>query len=197
MKRISVTLGFVFLLAATAGARMGADMPMQGKPMGGTEMADVVGPELMAACHGDLDQLGLSPEVAKAIADKHFELKKKIIRGVADLRVQRLELGKLLEAKGFDLAAAKQKVAEITAKEGELRSLHLDFLAELRSSLTDEQWLKLRKAGESKGMMMQKGAGKGDMMPCMQGDGKQPPKTKGKATHTKRPGRQREMQHGK
>jgi hypothetical protein len=172
---------------STAQAAGGAMPPMPGMPgmpgmpMGPAEMAAILGPDLMAVCHGDLGELGLSPETRKAIEDKRFELQKKVIRTVADLRVLRLELARLLEVKGFDLAAAQQKAEEITAKEGEMRTVHLGFLSDVRAALTDEEWQKLRKAGVPPGGMPPPGMSgmmpmKGGPGPCPHGADAQPPK---------------------
>ena len=143
-------------MAEKQGMRMGMCMAC---------MAGPVEPDLMAACHVDLDQLGLSSEVLKSLNDKRFELQKKVIRTVADLQVQRLELKHLLEKKDFDLLAARKKAEEISREEARIRILHLEFLADLRAALTEEQWGKLRRIGDLKGQTEKMGG----MMPMMEG----------------------------
>lgn len=145
--------------------------PMPGMSMGPGEVMALLGPDLAAACHGDLAPLGLAPETLKAVEDKRFELQKRVIRTVADLRVLRLDLGRILDRRDFDLAAAQQKVEEITAKEGELRTAHLGFLFDLRSSLTDEQWHTLHASPSPKMDMGGRMPMMGGSMPCGHGGG--------------------------
>lgn len=140
----------------TARAQMMGGMMGGGYGMMGGHMAEMMGPGLAGACWADLGDLGLSADVRKSLEDKHFELRKKVIRGMADIQVLRLELTQALENRSFDLSAADKLVTEITGKEAELRSAHLMFLRDLGSILSDEQWDRLqeREWGMMHGRMM-------------------------------------------
>jgi hypothetical protein len=115
---------------------------MGGHQMGpmAAQMAEMVGPGLMAACHADLEPLGLPAEVRKSIEDKRFELRKKMIPAVAALKVLKMELSRLVAEKGFDLTAAQEKVSEISSKQSEIRAAHIKLLHDLGAVLSDEQW---------------------------------------------------------
>lgn len=190
MKTVILTFLATLLLAGSAPAQMimkdGGMSDMQGMQamamgMGPAAMAEVVGPDLMAACQTDLGPLGLSAEVRASIEDKRFELRKAAIRTVADLQVLRLELGRLIERRDFDPAAAKKVIEEMSGKEAALRASHVEFLSFVGSRLTEEQWQKLRRRGRAAMPGMQDGAmammgGEGGMMAGMEGDMAAPPK---------------------
>lgn len=158
-------------LAGQAGAEM---MGTHMRGMGPGPAAELIGPDLRMACAADLSELALSPELKKSLEDKRFEGRKKFIRAMADLQVLRLELARMLEQRNFDLTAAQKKVGEISTKEAELRTAHVDVLYSFASALTDEQWQKLQEAkrrGPPGPMGMMGGGG----MPCMaQGGGPVP-----------------------
>lgn len=167
--KIALALTMVLCLVGLAAAQKekGGMVEKQGMGMGMCMepacMAESVGPELMAACQVNLGWLGLSPEILKSLDDKRFDLQKKVIRTLADLQVLRIELKRLLEKKDFDLSAARKKAEEISGEESRIRILHLEFLSDLRSALTEEQWGKFRRMGGSKGMMEKMGGMQGMM----------------------------------
>lgn len=167
MKKTALALTMVLCLVGLAVAQTeeGGMAEKQGMGMGMEPacMAESVGPELMVACQVDLGRLGLSPEILKSLDDKRFDLQKKVIRTLADLQVLRIELKRLLEKKDFDLSAARKKAEEISGEESRIRILHLEFLSDLRSALTEEQWGKIRRMGGSKGMMEKMGGMQGMM----------------------------------
>lgn len=191
MKRLIYVLAAVVLAAASANAqmmmgeggmqgmggmgRMGGMMSMHGS-MGMPGMMDDGGVNLMAACMADLDELGLSGGARKAIEDRRFEVRKKAIRIMADMRVLRMEAGRLLEERSFDPKAVEAKLSEVSAREAELRAVHVGLLYELGKVLTDEQWTKLKAmaammddGGCGKCMQMRMMHGRGSMMNMMDG----------------------------
>ncbi|TAL16543.1 hypothetical protein EPN96_08875 [bacterium] len=154
MKRIAYVLAIVLCLAGVSSAQMMEDGPMRDMMgMAPAAMPEAICAELMAACHGDLGQLGLSPQVLESIEDNRFELRKSAIGIVADLQISRLELSRIMRKKGFDPASAKKKAEEITQKQLELISRHLEFLSSLGSKLTEEQWKNLLRPEKPKAMM--------------------------------------------
>ena len=168
MTRIGIALGAVLLLWGTAHGQMGPGMHMRG--MGPAGMAQTVGPDLMLGCMADLDALGLPPETRKSLEEKRFEIQKMVVRAAADLHILRLELGRMLDQKGFDLTAAQKKVGEISVKEAEIRTTHVEMLHSLAKALTEEQWQKLQERKDPCdhcGLM----GGMPGGMPCMMSGG--------------------------
>lgn len=174
MKRIAVALVFSLAFAGLSSAQMMRDGGMPDMPMGMMAMGEHMGPDLMGACMANLDGLGLPAGTLKALEDKRFELKKKAIRGMAELKVLRLEASRLMESRTFDLKEAEGKFAEISRKEAELHALHLGYLRELGAALTDEQWKSLREKRMENmpmGNMMKDGMMRGMMRDGMMMDG--------------------------
>lgn len=164
---ILIVLGFSLALTQGAGAQMMGSGMMggmmhrgHGMGMGGMGMGPMcgMGGGVRAACMADLHELGLSEDTQKELETKRFELQKSVIRKRADFQILRLELQHLLEDRNFDLATAREKVLAMTGIETELRSAHLEFLHELGSKLTDEQWQELQE--RSRHGMMDMGRGK-------------------------------------
>lgn len=174
MKRIAVALAFSLAFAGLSWAQMMRDGGMPDGPpmrMGMMAIGEHMGPDLMGACMADLDGLGLPAGTLKALEDKRFEIKKKAIRGMADLRVLRLEASRILESRTFDLKEAEAKFTEISRKEAELHALHLGYLRELGGALTDQQWKALREKRMENMPMMMDGMMKDGMMRGMMMDG--------------------------
>ncbi|MBI5016204.1 MAG: hypothetical protein HZB55_12060 [Deltaproteobacteria bacterium] len=136
---VFAVLSALFLASGTAGAQMMGGMMGEGHGMMGGPMAEMVGPGFAGACSADLGNLGLSPDAQKSLEEKRFELRKKTIRGTADLQVLKLELAHLLENRAFALPTAEKIVGEMSQKEGELHSAHLAFLQHLASMLSNDQ----------------------------------------------------------
>lgn len=157
----ALTLSWGAAQAQMMDKRMG-----EGREMMAGAMAEMMGPELTRACFADLGDLGLSGDAQKSLSDKHYELQKKAIRGMAEIQVLRMDLARLLESRTFDLAAAQKAIGEISQRESELRSAHLAFLHDLGAALSDAQWTKLQEP--------QKRMKGGGMMPMMGGQGMMP-----------------------
>ncbi|GAB4278200.1 MAG: hypothetical protein Kow0092_33990 [Deferrisomatales bacterium] len=141
------------LILGWAGMAGGAMKGLGSRPtgmMGGmaAQMTSVVGADLMAACQADLDELGLPEETRRSLEERRFELQKKVIRTVAELRILKLELARLLDERSFDLTAAQKYVGEIAVKESQVRAAHVEYLHALGEALTDEQWREIRRRAE-------------------------------------------------
>jgi Spy/CpxP family protein refolding chaperone len=142
-----------------------------GMSMGACPMCKMmVGDEVHAACMVDLEKLGLAAETRKALEDARFELKKTVIRKMADVQVLKLELHRMVAEQGFDLEAARKKAKAMAEIEAELHAAHLGLLHELASKLTAEQWQKLQEQKQHTmkemmgGMSGKEGDGKEGMM---------------------------------
>lgn len=177
MRRIILASVLSIFVVGSAMAQMMGEGGMRGMGMGPMSMGEHMGPDLMAACMVDLGDMGLSAEAQKSLEGKRFELQKKSIRLMADLKILKLEASRLLENRTFDLKAAESKIAEISAKEAEMHSAHLGYLHDLGALLSDAQWETLKKNHMAMMPMM---GGKDCMMPMMDGKGHMMPMMGGK-----------------
>lgn len=102
--------------------------------------------DMMGTCLANADKMGLSDEQVAKLKPLHNDMQKKQARFKADLKIAELELMEIMEVKDFDLekaTAATQKIEGIkTAHHVEM----LKHMKEIRSSLTDEQFSKMKKA---------------------------------------------------
>lgn len=145
MKKLvfSVLVSVVFAMPAYSEMM---EMPMMehkdvhGSMMGMDKMVDMAG-----MCIKHADKIGLSDDQLMKMKSAHNEMKKKQIRFKADVKLAELDLSEILDVKDFDLekaGAAVKKIAEITTAH------HLGMLTgmkDIRSSLTDEQFKKMKK----------------------------------------------------
>jgi Spy/CpxP family protein refolding chaperone len=119
--------------------------------------------EMMGMCLANADKIGLSDEQSKKITPIHREMQKRMFRFNADLKIAEMDQMEIMEVKDFDLnkaIAAVRKVADLkTAHHVEM----LKAMKEVRTTLTDEQFGKLKSimhkdmpmGGEMPGMGMQ------------------------------------------
>jgi Spy/CpxP family protein refolding chaperone len=168
-----IFLAFLLFLVFMASDVLAAPPPMECVP--GLHVEEGLG----LACTADLSALGLAPKQLEDLENKRFAMRAKVIRGQADLRVLKLELERLCTKRGFDPAAGKKKLSEISNKIEALKLAHLNLLSELSSSLTDEQWAKLRSQARGEGQPgCAPGKGGGPCGTCREA-GQPPPCAKG------------------
>ena len=150
---ISKMLAAVALLALTvpmpAFSQM-HDMPMnehkgghahgQMMEMGDMDKMD----KMMGMCIANAEKMGLSNEQITKMKPMHFEMQKKHARLKADLKIAEIELAEIMEVRDFDL----EKANTATKKISEIKTAHhlemLKAMKEMRSSLTDEQFKKMK-----------------------------------------------------
>lgn len=102
--------------------------------------------DMMGTCLANADKMGLSDDQLAKLKPLHNEMQKKQARFKADLKIAELELMEIMEVKDFDLEKASAATQKI---EGIKTAHHLEMLKhmkEIRSSLTDEQFSKMKKA---------------------------------------------------
>jgi Spy/CpxP family protein refolding chaperone len=101
--------------------------------------------DMMGSCLDNADKIGLSDEQVKKLTPLHREMKKKMVRDKADIKIAELELKEIMEVKDFDL----DKAIAATKKIADLKSAHhiemLKSMKEVRSTLTEEQFQKMKK----------------------------------------------------
>ena len=99
-----------------------------------------------------LEKLGLSEEQLKKIKDVRFELKKKQIEINSKIKIDELELRKMM----MDDASEKEinkKIDKIVDQKGKMRKLHTSSHFEIKRTLTDEQWQSFKKGMHGKRSM--------------------------------------------
>jgi len=93
----------------------------------------------------DLDQqLGITAEQRKKLDDIRFSSEKIRIQAQADLRIQQLDLERLMSADVPDRAAIDKKVQDIAQAQGALMRSRINSDLDRRSVLTKEQRDKMR-----------------------------------------------------
>lgn len=101
--------------------------------------------DMMGTCLANAGKMGLSDDQLAKLKPLHNEMQKKQARFKADLKIAELELMEIMEVKDFDLEkaiAASKKIEEIkTAHHLEM----LKHMKDVRASLTDEQFSKMKK----------------------------------------------------
>lgn len=101
--------------------------------------------DMMGTCLSNADKMGLNDEQVAKLKPLHNEMQKKQARFKADLKIAELELMEIMEVKDFDL----EKANAATKKIEELKTAHhlemLKHMKEVRASLTDEQFSKMKK----------------------------------------------------
>nr|WP_281412912.1 Spy/CpxP family protein refolding chaperone [Geobacter grbiciae] len=88
--------------------------------------------------------MGLTDDQVMKLKPIHREMQKKHARFKADLKIAEIELMEIMEVKDFDLEKASSAVKKI---EGIKTAHHLEMLQamkEVRSTLTDEQFKKMK-----------------------------------------------------
>ena len=99
-----------------------------------------------------LEKLGLNEEQLKKIKDVHFELKKKQIEINSKIKIDELELRKMM----MDDAPEKEinkKIDKIADQKGKMRKLHTSSHFEIKKTLTDDQWQSFKKSMHGKRSM--------------------------------------------
>ena len=99
-----------------------------------------------------LEKLGLNEEQLKKINDVRFELKKKQIEINAKIKIDELELRKMM----MNDASEKEinsKIDKIVDQEGKLRKLRTSSHFKIKKSLTDDQWQSYKKSMHGKRSM--------------------------------------------
>lgn len=112
--------------------------------------------DMYPECRVEMDKLGLSPEAAASLEEKHFKLHTAGIRSGAEIKVLKLQLVRLLSKRDFDVGAATKAMDEIASKKREMGVSHLEFLHDLAAKVGDKDWENLRE------MMMKMHMAKGD-----------------------------------
>lgn len=101
--------------------------------------------DMMGTCLANADKMGLSDDQIAKLKPLHSDMQKKQARFKADLKIAELELMEIMEVKDFDL----EKASAATRKIEELKTAHhLDMLKtmkEIRSTVTEEQFTKMKK----------------------------------------------------
>ena len=98
------------------------------------------------------EDLDFSEEQVKKIKDVRFELKKKQIEIESEIKIDELELQKMMMNDASEKEINKQ-IDKISKKKGEKRKLHVHSQFEIKKSLSDEQWQSFRKRMRGKRMM--------------------------------------------
>lgn len=92
-----------------------------------------------------MDKLGLSEEQLKKINDVRFELKKKQIEIKSKIKIDELELQKMMMNDASEKEINK-KIDKIVDQKGKLRKLRSSSHFKIKKSLTDEQWQSYKKS---------------------------------------------------
>lgn len=147
MNRIVLALLLTVAFAAPAFSQM-KNMPMKEQragygPMMEMGSMDMMG-DMMGMCLDHADEIGLTDDQVMKLKPIHREMQKKHARFKADLKIAEIELMEIMEVKDFDLEKAGAAVKKI---EGIKTAHHLEMLQamkEVRGSLTDEQFKKMK-----------------------------------------------------
>lgn len=99
-----------------------------------------------------MDGLDLSDEQLKKINDVHFELKKKQIEIKSKIKIDELELQKMMMNDASEKEINK-KIDKIVDQKGKLRKLRNSSRFKIKKSLTDEQWQSYQKSMHGKRSM--------------------------------------------
>ena len=99
-----------------------------------------------------MDKLGLSEEQLKKINDVRFELKKKQIEIKSKIKIDELELQKMMMNDASEKEINK-KIDKIVDQKGKLRKLRTSSHFKIKKSLTDEQWQSYKKSIHGKRSM--------------------------------------------
>lgn len=149
---VTMVILLAFTAVVPAFSQM-ADMPMRGYgdghgerhgPMMGMGHMDKMD-NMMGMCMEHAEMLGLTDDQMKKMKPIHNEMQKKQARFKADLKIAEIELMEIIEVKDFNLEKASTAVKKI---EGIKTAHHLDMLKsmkEMRTTLTDEQYKKMKK----------------------------------------------------
>ncbi len=153
MKKVILSFLLTVVFAVPAFSEM-KDMPMKDMSMmehgeGHGHMMEAANMDrmgdMMGMCIEHADKIGLTDDQITKLKPLHREMQKKQIRFKADLKIAEIELMEIMEVKDFDLekaGAAVKKIAELKTAH------HLEMLKdmkEVRTSLTDEQFNKMKK----------------------------------------------------
>jgi Spy/CpxP family protein refolding chaperone len=125
------------------------DMPMKGHGEGHGQMMgmghmDRMG-DMMGMCIEHADKMGLTDDQVMKMKPVHSEMQKKQARFQADRKIAEIELREIMEVKDFDLEKANAAVKKIE----DIKTAHhlemLKAMKEMRTNLTDEQFVKMKK----------------------------------------------------
>jgi Spy/CpxP family protein refolding chaperone len=152
MKKVLIALLFVVSAAIPVYAQMDG-MPMHDRAGHGHEgqgpMMEMGGMDhmgdMMGACLDNADKIGLTDEQVKKLTPIHREMKKKLIRSKADIKIAEMELMDIMEVKDFDLEKATAAVKKIADMKAAHHIEMLKSMKEVRSVLTEEQFQKMKK----------------------------------------------------
>jgi LTXXQ motif family protein len=149
MKRVFLSLMATAVFAFPAAAQ---DMEMQMQmheqmavrgPMMESGPMDRMG-EMMGQCLEHAEELGLTEDQVRKLTPLHREMKKRLIRFNADLKLAEMEHMETMEVKDFDLdkaIAEDRKIAELkTGHHAEM----LKLMKQVRSLLTEAQFKKMK-----------------------------------------------------
>ncbi|MFA6148152.1 MAG: Spy/CpxP family protein refolding chaperone [bacterium] len=125
------------------------DMSMKGHGEGHGQMMgmgnmDRMG-DMMGMCIQHAEKMGLTDDQIMKMKPLHREMQKKQARFKADLKIAEIELMEIMEVKDFDLEKATSAVKKIA----DIKTAHhlemLNAMKEMRTTLTDEQFKKMKK----------------------------------------------------
>jgi len=98
------------------------------------------------------EELDLSEDQLKKIKEVRFELMKKQIKIESEIKINELELRKMMSDDASEKEINKQ-IDKISKHKGEKRKLHVRSHFEIKKSLSDEQWQSFKKRMHGKRMM--------------------------------------------
>ncbi len=110
-------------------------------------------------------EIGLAPEQEKKIGDMMLAYEESAIRRGSDIKVLELKFASLLKPGRVDRREMEKMVREIGKMKTDLQVGHLNYLLDVRDTLTAEQVQKLEKAKEKFRGEMRERMGKRGMMP--------------------------------
>jgi Spy/CpxP family protein refolding chaperone len=101
--------------------------------------------DVMGMCIYNADKIGLTDDQINKMKPLHRELQKKGVRFKADLKIAEIELMEIMDVKNFDLDKARSAVKKIAEIEATHHLEMLSAMKEMRTLLTDEQFMKMKK----------------------------------------------------
>ena len=101
--------------------------------------------DMMGMCLKNADKMGLTDDQVMKMKPLHIEMQKRQARFKADVKIAEIELKEIMEVKDFDLEKANSAVKKIA----DIKTAHhlemLKAMKEMRTTLTDEQFKKMKK----------------------------------------------------
>jgi Spy/CpxP family protein refolding chaperone len=124
------------------GAMAGQGCGMHAGAMPGCGMGPGAGMG-MACDPVKMQELGLTPEQQRKMADIHEHMQRQVIQIEADLRIAQLDMQKLMQAESPDRAQIEAQIDRIAGLEAAMKKARIATQLEARSLLTPEQVRKM------------------------------------------------------